>query len=175
MAVKSDLHLSVLSFRFFDVVHLLVERPADGDPDHHPHPRLLGEERANRTQALVRIGDGRCPQRLGLMRLAKPAAIGEGSDKHLLQLRRRSGHDALGIGKALGIEEPLNRRLESGLVRHHTPSLWGVNQSWPRAEAARPASPPTAAPTRPAKGSAVDSNRGRASKTAAATRTPIAS
>src|ERR1041384_8286627 len=72
-------------------VHLLLQRPADGDADHHPHPRLLGEQRADRGDPLLGVGNGGRFQRLALVRLAEPAALGEGGGQHALQLRRGAG------------------------------------------------------------------------------------
>ena len=59
-----------------------------------------------RTAAIrsLGVGDGRGLQRLGLVRLAEPAALGERRGQHPLQLRRRPGDDPLRLG------EPLRRR-----------------------------------------------------------------
>ena len=72
--------------------------------------------RADRGEPLVGVGGGRRPQRLGFVRLAEPAALGEGGGQHLLQLRRRLGDDALGLGEALGVEQALDRGLEIASV-----------------------------------------------------------
>ena len=94
VAVELDLHLQLSpSGLVVGLAQLLVQCPADGDSNHHPHPRLLGEQGADRGDPLVGVGDGRGLQRLGLVRLAEPAALGERRRQHLLQLRRRPGDD----------------------------------------------------------------------------------
>ena len=98
--------------------HLLMECPADGDSNHHPHPRLLGEQRAHGGDPLLGIGHRRRLQRLGLVGLAEPAALGERRGEHLLQLRRGAGDDLLGLGEALGVDQPLDRGVQL-LVRGH--------------------------------------------------------
>ena len=89
LAVELDLHLRCLpvgrcarrpaavSSRSTWTAQLLVQCPAHRDANHHPHPRLLGEQGADRGDPLVRVGDGRGAQGLGFVRLAEPAALGE--------------------------------------------------------------------------------------------------
>src|SRR5215218_5189542 len=98
--------------------HLFSQCPADGDANHHPHPRLLGEQGPDRGEALLGVGYGRRPQGLGLVRLPKPASLGERGGEDLLQLRGRLGDDPLGLGEALRVKQPLDRRLQLLLVRH---------------------------------------------------------
>ena len=167
MAVELDLHLSSLPFGSVWSDHLFssLQCPADGDSNHHPHPRLLGEQGADRGDPLVGVGDGRGAQGLGLVRLAEPAALGERGGEDLLQLRRRAGDDPLGLGEALRVEQPLDRRFELALVGHagslgRTSAAVGGS-----AEAASPARPPTAPPTRPATKSAVGAKSGSAIRT----------
>ena len=84
------------------------------------------------------------------------------------------GRRPLGLGEALGVEQPLDRGFELALVGHRL-SL-DESASVGRAQRrrrARPARPPTTPPTRPATRSAVESKSGSASRTAAATATPI--
>ena len=50
-------------------LQLLGQRPADGDADHHPHPRLLGEQGAHRGQPLLLAG-----RRLGRLADLAPRA-----------------------------------------------------------------------------------------------------
>ena len=49
---------SVLLVRFVRLTQLLGQRPADGDADHHAHPRLLGEQGADGGQPLLLVGRG---------------------------------------------------------------------------------------------------------------------
>ena len=112
MAVEFDLHLQPSPSGSSALGQLLVQCPADGDADHHPHPRLLGEQRRDRGDPLVGVGDGGGLQRLRLVRLAEPAALGEGGGEHPLQLRRRPRDDPLRLGEALGVEQPLDRGVE---------------------------------------------------------------
>src|SRR4051794_41575508 len=58
---------------FGPVAHLFFQCPADRDSNHHPHPRLLGEQCADGGEPLLGGGDGRGLQRLRLVRLAVPA------------------------------------------------------------------------------------------------------
>ena len=51
-------------------------------------------------------------QRLGLVGIAEPAALGEGRGENPLQLRRCAGDDPLRLGEALGVDQPLDRGLE---------------------------------------------------------------
>ncbi len=95
-----------------------MECPADGNSNHHSHPRLLGEQRAHRGDALLGIGRRRRLQRLGIVRLAEPTALGERGGEHLLQLRRGAGDDPLGLGETLGVDQPLDRGVQL-LVRGH--------------------------------------------------------
>ena len=94
-----------------------MQCPADCDADHHPHPRLLGEQGPDGGDPLVGVGNGGGLQRLRLVRLAEPAALGEGGGEHPLELRRRARDDSLGLGEALGVEQPLDRRVELLVAR----------------------------------------------------------
>src|SRR3954470_21531936 len=76
---------------------LFLQCPAARDANHHPHPRLLGEQGADGGEPLLGVGNGRGPQRLRLVGLAKPATLGERGGENLLQLRRRLGDDPLGL------------------------------------------------------------------------------
>src|SRR3954447_16376773 len=108
---------------------LLFQCPADRDPNHHPHPRLLGEQGADGGEPLLRVGDGSGLQRLRLVRLAEPAALGERGGEDLLQLRRRLGNDALGLGEPLRIEQPLQGGLQLLVIRHaQTPNRPELHQ-----------------------------------------------
>src|SRR5664279_5339854 len=146
--------ISVLSFRLHRVAHLFLKCPPDRDTNHHPHPRLLGEQGADGGDALVGVGNGRGSQALRLVRLTEPASLGQRRGKHLLQLRRRPGDQPLGLGEPLRIEHPLDRRFKLALVRHAR-SLDRRRRGHQRsvafiADAASPAAPPTAPPTRQA-------------------------
>src|SRR3954470_11627027 len=99
-----------MSIRFSSgsvVVEFSGQLPADRDSHQHPDPRLLGEQRPDRTDAVVGIGGGRRLQQLALVRLAEPAALvqrlGEyprelGGDAADARLRRA---EALGVGECL--------------------------------------------------------------------------
>src|SRR4051795_4772759 len=99
-----------MSIRFSSgsvVVEFSGQLPADRDSHQHPDPRLLGEQRPDRTNAVVGIGGGRRLQQLALVRLAEPAALvqrlGEdplelGGDAADARLRRA---EALGVGQCL--------------------------------------------------------------------------
>src|SRR5690348_2498590 len=97
---------------------LFLQCPADRDPNHHPHPRLLGEQGADGGEPLLGVGHGRGLQRLRLVRLAEPAALGQRRGENLLQLRRRLSNDPLGFGEALRVEQALYSGLKVPLVRH---------------------------------------------------------
>src|SRR3954465_8010928 len=62
--------ISVLSLRFVvpaaGAAHLFLQCPPDRDSNHHPHPRLLGEQGTDGGDPLVGVGDGCGPQGLGL-------------------------------------------------------------------------------------------------------------
>src|SRR3954454_2955187 len=60
------------------VVEFARQLPADGHAHEHPDPRLLGEERVDRADALVGVRRGGGLQHLALVRVAEPAALGEG-------------------------------------------------------------------------------------------------
>src|SRR3954452_15178305 len=78
---------------------LFLQCPADGDPNHHPHPRLLGEQGADGGEPLLRVGHRRGLEGLVFVRLTEPAALGQSRRQDLLQLRRRLGDDPLGLGE----------------------------------------------------------------------------
>src|ERR1700688_2569484 len=62
---------SVLSL-FLGFGQLLMQCPAHRNPNHHPHPRLLGEQSTDGGDPLVGVGHGGSLQRLSLVGLAGP-------------------------------------------------------------------------------------------------------
>ena len=94
-------------------VELLGQRPADRDPDHHPHPRLLGEQRAERRRALARVLElerlaparPRAPRRTS----RRPRAPGRGSAAGSAPRGRPSPRPR---AKRSGARQRVDRRLE---------------------------------------------------------------
>ena len=128
LAVELDLHrFSSSPSGSVGFGQLVMQCPADGDANHHRHSRLLGEQRADRGDALVGVGHGGGLQRLRFVGLAEPAALGERGGEHPLQLRRRPRDDPLRLGEALGVGQPLDRGLELARVHRSTmrPGLGG--------------------------------------------------
>jgi hypothetical protein len=114
-------------------VELAGEGPADGDADHHPDPRLLGEQGAERDLALGRVVELERLAELGLVRFCKPAARLERLGEDALQLRGGLGDDRLGLAEAVGLLERLDRDLELPLGV----GPGGVGRRGRRQEAAR--------------------------------------
>ena len=106
VAVELDLHLqrSPSSGRSVLASALPVSAQPTATPTIIPI-RASSASRA-RTAAIRSSGSGTVAALSvsRLVRLAEPAALGEGRGQHLLQLRRRPGDDPLGLGEALGLE-----------------------------------------------------------------------
>src|SRR4051795_1092317 len=103
-----------MSIRFSSgsvVVEFSGQLPADRDSHQHPDPRLLGEQRPDRTDAVVGIGGGRRLQQLALVRLAEPAALVQRLGEYLLELGGDAADARLRRAEALGVGECL----ESGV------------------------------------------------------------
>src|SRR3954471_9050962 len=103
-----------MSIRFSSgsvVVEFSGQLPADRDSHQHPDPRLLGEQRPDRTDAVVGIGGGRRLQQLALVRLAEPAALVQRLGEYPLELGGDAADARLRRAEALGVGECL----ESGV------------------------------------------------------------
>src|SRR4051794_16651564 len=79
---------------------LLRELEPDRDADEHPEPGLLGDERAHRAQALLRVLGERGGRHLALVGGAEPPALGERLGEHALQPGGRVGDDLGGMAEA---------------------------------------------------------------------------
>src|SRR4051794_35069534 len=104
-----------MSIRFSSgsvVVEFSGQLPADRDSHQHPDPRLLGEQRPDRTDAVVGIGGGRRLQQLALVRLAEPAALVQRLGEYPLELGGDAADARLRRAEALGVAECLERRVD---------------------------------------------------------------
>src|SRR4051795_12010674 len=100
-----------MSIRFSSgsvVVEFSGQLPADRDSHQHPDPRLLGEQRPDRTNAVVGIGGGRRLQQLALVRLAEPAALVQRFGEYPLELGGDAADARLRRAAALGVGEFLD-------------------------------------------------------------------
>lgn len=89
-----------------------MQGPTDGDPHHHPHPGLLGEQGAKCDGAFLLILEGERLAQLRLVALGEPAASLQGLGEDPLQAWRCRGDGRLGIAEARGIGKRLDRSLE---------------------------------------------------------------
>jgi selenide, water dikinase len=103
------------------LVQLDCKFPSQRDSYQHPHPGLLGEEGAHRTQALVLVGRGGGLEHRALVRLPEPAALLERLGEDPLELWSDRGHARLGLAETVRIAQRLDRRLQLGVARW---ALW---------------------------------------------------
>src|SRR3954447_7084215 len=94
------------------VLELLRELQPDRDADEHPEPGLVGDERADRAEALVGIVLERGVRDLALVGRAEPAALGQRLGEQPLQPRRGMRDDLLGVAEARGVAQRLDGRVD---------------------------------------------------------------
>src|SRR3954447_14375546 len=83
--------------------------PANSHSHEHPHSRLLGEQRLDLGGASGVVGAGGGFAYLALVRLAEPAALGEGLGEDSLELGSDACHPHLGLAEALRLGEGVHR------------------------------------------------------------------
>lgn len=87
----------------------------DRNPDHHPEPGFVREQRSHRPQALFCLVRCRGFANGLLMRLVKPTAVLERCRQDPLESRRAAQHQVLGLVQALRFGQRLDRRIEVGI------------------------------------------------------------
>src|SRR4051794_41035003 len=85
-------------------LQLMSQFEADGRPDEHAQPGLLGHERAERR----RVGFGQDPLELRLVGVPEVPALLERRREDALELRGEMGHDVLRMLEPLGIADGLD-------------------------------------------------------------------
>src|SRR3954471_1422041 len=94
------------------VLELLRELQPDRDADEHPEPGLVGDQRADRAEALVGIVLQRGIRDLALVGRAEPAALGQRLGEQPLQSRRGVRDDLLGVAEPRRVAERPDGRVD---------------------------------------------------------------
>ncbi len=101
-------------YRYRALAELPRQLEPDRDADEHPQPSLLGNQRAQLTQAIGGIFGRRGLDDRLVVRVAEPATVRQCRGQQPLQRRRRAQHQVLGVAEPGGIADRGDRRIELG-------------------------------------------------------------
>jgi hypothetical protein len=97
-----------------DCSKLVRQLEAYGDAYEHAEPGLLGDQRAERANALLLILLARDAAHLGVVRVSEPATFVERFGEYLLEGRCRVHNDVLRVRETSRLDQRLERRVNFG-------------------------------------------------------------